>query len=72
MDVIEFGESGSFTLPVGKEVTLKTNYPVEFEIITLAGSVIKATAMPNNPLKIKNGGDLRSINGNVLPYDSDI
>jgi hypothetical protein len=45
-------------IPPGKDVTINVNSIVDFVIKTQGGTEVTGYITPNNPLKVKNGGDL--------------
>ncbi|MGX9463619.1 hypothetical protein ACWXWU_20780 [Shewanella sp. A14] len=55
----------SIKLEVGEERIIQVNAPVEAELKTNSGSIIRVTITPNNPLRITSQGDIIEVNINV-------
>lgn len=58
-------ESKPIVIPQGKSVTINVNSIMDYVITTRAGSEITGFILPNNPLKVTNGGDLLRFDLNV-------
>ena len=55
----------SLKLEIGEEKIIQVKVPVEAELKTNSGSIIKVTITPNNPLTIISQGDIVEVNLNV-------
>lgn len=58
-------------IPTGKSIMINVNSIMDYVITTRSGSEITGFILPNNPLKVTNGGDLARFDLNVRQAPSE-